>query len=281
MKKICTLFGLAGALLLSTTACKSDKEQKTDGTTLHEVNIAREDVPAEVLDQTFRTRKVQFSLGKDVYKLEVDYPQSGRANVVESIRRDLLSRFSIKNADLEKPEAAFKKMATAFVNEYRQAQAESAADDYEMPAWSYEGEVEVEYLTPQFITYEWEDYVYTGGAHGMPQQFGFSYDAQTGKPLQWEDFFVRGCWAKLKPIVRQGLIAQSAYEGEDPDSWPLIQPTLAPAFTPKGIAFYYAAYEIACYATGMPSCVIPYSQLQPYMTDYAKGVAAAQAGKGK
>ena len=281
MKHTFTLLGIAGALLLSATACKSEKEQKTDNPALREVSIAEEEVPAESLNSPFRTRKIQISLGKDIYKLEVDYPQSGRANVVESIRRDLYSRFSIKNADLEKPDAAFQKKANDFMNEYRQAQAEAASDDFEMPAWSYEGEVEVEYNTQQYITYEWEDYIYMGGAHGMPQHFSFSFDAQTGKPLKWEDFFVQGCWAKLKPIVKQGLIAQSGYEEVDPSTWPLVQPTLAPAFTPKGIAFYYEAYEIACFAAGIPSCVIPYSRLQPYMTDYAKSIAVAQAGKGK
>ncbi|MDE6438615.1 MAG: RsiV family protein, partial [Muribaculaceae bacterium] len=43
-----------------------------------------------------------------------------------------------------------------------------------------------------------------------------------------------------------------------------------PYFMKDGVVFLYQQYEIACYAAGMPACVIPYSALLPFMTPAAR-----------
>ena len=42
-----------------------------------------------------------------------------------------------------------------------------------------------------------------------------------------------------------------------------------------GIVFTYAQYEIACYAAGMPTFTIPYSDVQPFLSeDFLKIIKA-------
>ena len=47
-------------------------------------------------------------------------------------------------------------------------------------------------------------------------------------------------------------------------------PVTPPYFTEKGVAVTYQQYEIAAYAMGLPSMVIGYDELKPWMTGWAK-----------
>jgi hypothetical protein len=51
---------------------------------------------------------------------------------------------------------------------------------------------------------------------------------------------------------------------ENNDYFPL--PQAAPYFTADGVVFIYQQYEIACYAAGLPNCVISYDLIEPFLT---------------
>ena len=55
---------------------------------------------------------------------------------------------------------------------------------------------------------------------------------------------------------------------ENNDFFPL--PQAAPIFREDGVEFVYQQYEIACYAAGMPACVISYDLLEPFLTQAGK-----------
>lgn len=46
-------------------------------------------------------------------------------------------------------------------------------------------------------------------------------------------------------------------------------PVWTPHPTEEGLCFVYQQYEIAAYAMGMPSFIIPYDALRPYLTPEA------------
>ncbi|MBO6068986.1 MAG: DUF3298 domain-containing protein, partial [Bacteroidales bacterium] len=46
-------------------------------------------------------------------------------------------------------------------------------------------------------------------------------------------------------------------------------PVWTPSPTEDGLCFTYQQYEIAAYAMGMPSFVIPYDKVKPYLTPEA------------
>ena len=49
-------------------------------------------------------------------------------------------------------------------------------------------------------------------------------------------------------------------------------PVTDPWLTRDGIVFLYQEYEIACYAMGRPSVILPYEVLLPLLTDEAKAL---------
>lgn len=71
------------------------------------------------------------------------------------------------------------------------------------------------------------------------------------------------------PLIREGLMRQyfdveTAQEFKDallidPDTLPL--PVTPPYFMPDGFHVVYQQYEIACYAAGLPGCVLPYDSV--------------------
>ena len=46
-------------------------------------------------------------------------------------------------------------------------------------------------------------------------------------------------------------------------------PATDPWLTKKGVSFIYQQYEIAPYAAGMPSFVLAYDDIRPYLTEDA------------
>ena len=82
------------------------------------------------------------------------------------------------------------------------------------------------------------------------------------------------------PLIREGLMrqyfdVQTAQEFKDallidPDTLPL--PVTPPYFMPDGLHVVYQQYEIACYAAGLPGCVLPYDSVAPLLTPAAKAL---------
>ena len=46
-------------------------------------------------------------------------------------------------------------------------------------------------------------------------------------------------------------------------------PGASPHFTDKGLEFIYQQYEIAAYCYGMPTFVIPFNKIKPYLSEAA------------
>lgn len=122
-------------------------------------------------------------------------------------------------------------------------------------------------------TYSMGTYVYFGGAHGGVYGISQTFVNSTGEQLTANKVFSQDNRPKLIDLLRRELWSQyfkaESPEGStlrdalliDPDTLPL--PATPPAFLADGVAFTYQQYEIACYAAGMPSCIIPYSTIRP------------------
>ena len=211
------------------------------------------------------------------YNVCLVYPKGGSDEVVRNMRRAILQNMGLKGAtgdeDFNKVLAKNARQHTA---EAKQGLEEMFAEieDYdsdEMPKYSYEDDIRLEYLSPTYATFYSIGDDYKAGAHGMPWQYRFTVDLCTGKQLKWDNIFIPSAKAKLKPIIKRAVVDQ--YFGGDAsmiDGFDL--PGAEPALVKDGVWFGYGAYEIACYAAGMPECVISYDKLQDYLTDYVKEI---------
>ncbi len=125
-----------------------------------------------------------------------------------------------------------------------------------------------------------------GGAHGGAVGLTQTFDRNSGVSLTYANSFLPSRRTELLELIRNGLWEQyfkdnfgdAGNDGSevslrdalliDPDTLPL--PACPPDFRSDGVAFSYQQYEIACYAAGMPSCVISYDSLEPLMTPWVR-----------
>lgn len=142
---------------------------------------------------------------------------------------------------------------------------------------SYSWNITRMFTTDSIATFGNATYVYLGGAHG-----GSSFNARTfrlsdGTSLGW-NMFPQSELANLLPLVKEGIKTQYFHASTDSEfkdmllltpgaGFPL--PASQPYFMADGIHFDYQQYEIAPYAAGMPSCVLPYSKVRPLLTPQA------------
>ena len=114
-----------------------------------------------------------------------------------------------------------------------------------------------------------DQYTYTGGAHGNTLRFSENWDLQTGSLLQLSDLFgpEEKCCRTLLEYI---MTAADAEMKKDPGIFfeeyrALLTQYFDPNsfyLTPTGVSVYYQQYEIAPYASGIPVFEIPYAALK-------------------
>ncbi len=156
------------------------------------------------------------------------------------------------------------------------AQDEAMGDDFSV-TYEYAYSFAPIFSTDSILTYNFSGYVYTAGAHGNSVRMGQTFAVSSGKRLGLAEMFMPEATARLTDLVRDGLRNQyfgaTATGGEaisledalliSPDELPL--PACPPLCIDTGVVFIYQQYEIAPYAAGMPTCVLPYEALRPLM----------------
>lgn len=128
--------------------------------------------------------------------------------------------------------------------------------------------------TPRFLTVGFICETYQGGAHGLCIDYGVTLRKEDCRRIGWEIFRnVKG--ENFQKLIRQGLkeyfsvttddeLKPMLFNEEYIYSMPL--PQCPPLFTDKGVKVIYNSYEIAPYAAGRPTFVIPYDKLKGELT---------------
>ena len=129
------------------------------------------------------------------------------------------------------------------------------------------------------VRYQYTQEGYSGGAHGWHIALGQTFRKSDGRRIDY-DIFREESKDELAQLVRDNLFTQffesdkEEFENglliENPDFFPL--PESAPYFTADGVNFIYQQYEIAPYALGLPSCVISYDLIEPFLTQAGRSL---------
>ena len=149
----------------------------------------------------------------------------------------------------------------------------------ETPRWEYDFNLQKQYETDRYVVFSSTDYIYLGGAHGgVIGQGSPTFDKKDGHRV--EKFLRDDSLEPMQSLMIAGLVEYLSDEegsvnaGNVRDYLFLEDGTVPfPAWTPhptdEGLCFVYQQYEIAAYAMGMPSFIIPYEAVRPYLTDEA------------
>lgn len=150
--------------------------------------------------------------------------------------------------------------------------------------WDYTMEVTKTFEDSTYVVFNDMEYAYIGGAHGGVFGFGaLTFRFSNGSKV---DGFLKDNVVKdMQPLLKKGLkeyfnenaedkittdqqlMENLQLSGETDNLLPLPAWMPCPDKDGKGLVFTYQQYEIACYAVGMPSFVLSWDELKPFLKE--------------
>jgi hypothetical protein len=135
--------------------------------------------------------------------------------------------------------------------------------------WESDVEMKILWNADNLVSVAYENYQYTGGAHGLGNTLLQVFDVNTAKTLTIQDIFKPGYEASLRQVLEKHL--RTAYEipegsALNGDQGVLFDPHLALTrnfyLTGQGVGFIYNPYEVAPYVVGPIELFVPFSEIR-------------------
>ena len=223
------------------------------------------------------------------YKIVVDFPTSGNPILVNAIREYISESLGISYAgemennmqgsysgDLGDGQKMIDYYFDLKYKEFKKAHdlmAENMTGD--VPTFASETEIHFLYETDKFVTYEMKKYEDMGGAHGGTFISGMTFRKSDGRRVEW-DLFTKSMQDVIKKGLKKYFEVNTDEELENSlsleNTYLLPLPATSPVFTKEGVLFTYQQYEIAAYAAGLPSFIVPYDEAKSLMNTTGKNL---------
>lgn len=149
------------------------------------------------------------------------------------------------------------------INESLKAIAIPEPYDSEMEGmfeYEYTADYEVKYVEGSILNIMFTTYTYAGGAHGMPYQFSYIVNVETGQTYQLSDLFDKS--SHYTEQVSDIIMSLDAAQAEEPlDSFESIADDEGFYLEENGIVVYFEPYQYKSYAAGFPEYQIAYDEL--------------------
>ena len=163
-------------------------------------------------------------------------------------------------------------------DEYKEMMSEMDSE-FMMSIDFYESfEIRKVYETDLVVTFMSFNDTYLGGAHGMQYAEGVTFRKSDGRRFGYammHNLFKNGFYQLTKEGLREYFSEDGhiditdedlkSYVMTEDDIDHLSRPRAEPYMTEKGIEFIYQPYEIAAYAAGMPTFVVSYDKIMPFL----------------
>lgn len=206
------------------------------------------------------------SFGDEKSIIDCEYPTAGDTALLQNVREWINE---ILGDDYEGNLADAETMFSFY--------SQRMEDDKDSDQRLTKMEIKKVYENDRIVTFTCEGYEYfNGAAHGLGYEIGATFRKSDGKMFTKD--MIRSVSA-VQPYVVEGLkdyfevatdeeLTDCLLLPSASDTIPL--PTANPWITEDGVTFCYMAYEIAAYAAGQPSFVIPASDIKDYLTTVGK-----------
>ena len=280
-----TMFALAA---LTLTSCNKKQVATTSSADADSTTVVAPTEKAQTDKLT--TKKIAKSLKNDAgeFDLTIDFPEGGNATLVNAIREYISESLgsTYGGGEDESLQGSYsgdladgEKMATYYfdlkVKEFTGMYNDMKQDGMpEVPELASNIKITKDYETDKVVTFFYNSYENGGGAHGGAVGSGMTFRKSDGRRIDWDLFTT----VKIQSIIRNGLKEYFEVKTDDElagcltlnDSFILPMPVTPPLFGKDGIIVTYQQYEIASYAAGMPSFVIPYKKAKDMMNNTGK-----------
>ena len=210
-----------------------------------------------------RTRRLNGALrynGAIVLKYDIKYPE------FYSKRYPLSAK---------KMSAVYRQRALLLLRRIRTSLYNNAVEDYKnsiangYPIHTYEAmqTFNITYNEDCLLSLYMEYYEYTGGAHGSTERASQTWNMNIGRTLPLAAFFKKGYnyTDRLKELINEQIAEQIANgTGAYFDNYSeLVDKTFNPEnyyLTRYALTVYFQQYDIAPYASGIPTFMLPYAE---------------------
>jgi len=167
--------------------------------------------------------------------------------------------------------------------------------------WTFDRSYRLRVAAPPYVSVLIDSGEYTGGAHPNSALDTLLWDIRANKRVEAETLFRKTAKngptaTALAKLVRDAIVAEKKKRDipvEDPatDTWlepikpdfsTLGAPSLAPstvAGRASGMTFHFSPYGVGPYVEGTYTAFVPFSALEPYLTDEARKIFAGERPK--
>lgn len=287
MKRKLALLLAMTVMTTSLYACgkldETDKDTNSDKTGQAQVEVETE--PEEKAEEPSTPTYALTSVNADGYEYFtggvqcIQITDNKHPKLAEAIDKQFSDLVSDFNSGVDEMNEDAKQM-----NEENRKYAEEDPDmEYTDMSYSHNCTVEVIRSDSKIFSFVLYDYLYTGGAHGMTDETGYTYDSTTGELLELSNFgdeqaIKDTALAYIKDIITQS--EQSAKDslftaGEFTDDYDeLLDSSFegdnVPAYylDNRGLVFVFQQYAIAPYAAGIITFTVPYEKIEGFNEKY-------------
>ena len=270
MKKTLFTVGILCVLALTLASCRT----KIDTQALNDLTSLSQITPADIESRSLSLKdSVVVDQIPGRVTIEADFPESGNFFVINNIREWISEQLGgTYEGTMENGTKMLEHYKNAVLLDFK----ENIIPD--MPKFKdiycYKDlKISKLYETDRYVSYVYTQEGFSGGAHGWFMMQGQTFRKSDGRRIDY-GIFREESKDELAELVKDNILTQyfesdkEQFENglllDNPDYFPL--PQSAPIFREDGVEFVYQQYEIACYAAGMPSCVISYDLIEPFLT---------------
>ncbi len=247
------------AISLTFASCQKDKKEETEAKTL------------EFHTEKYEKKTTLACTENQCGTVKINVLKALHVPVLaDSINKKIFSTVRSIVYFGEKPTdgKTYEEIMTAFIASYDQTRQKFPD---EKAGWEATVDTKVGYNSDKILNLKLNSYMYVGGAHGYEGNRSLIFDKTTGKSLEKKDI--------LKDTVNFKILAEKKFREKFkvPAGKPINSTGLMfikdvfelPQtffYTDKGLLLYYNTYEIAAYAEGPKELVIPYAEVEKYLT---------------
>lgn len=226
------------------------------------------DLQTDIIYTSFSTALTEGSADSLLIEISLEWPVKGLPPVtLQNMQRELSSAIFGKEATATNINALINEYTGLQEIEYRQnindlKRILSHGSD-EGGVYSWSEIIEGSFIEPfsHMQSYLLYTYGYTGGAHGIDSEKGFTFDLSSGRRISESDLFIPEYKPALSKILSEELPEAVRKDVYDMLFIKTIEPNGNFILDAEGITYIYERYEIGPYVSGIVRVTVPWHKL--------------------
>ena len=227
------------------------------------------ELKVETVEKSFSAALFDGSPDSLQMEIKLEWPVKGLPPVaMQNIQNELTASIFGKQLASIYIETSLSDYILKQENEYRKNVNELrsifASESMEGGHYSWSEMMEGRFLEPydNMQSYLLYTYGYTGGAHGIDAEHGFTFRLSDGKRICEADLFKNGYKPELSKLLTEMLPKSVSKEVFDMLFIKALEPNGNFYIEPEGLTYIYGRYEIGAYVSGLVRVTIPWDKLQ-------------------